>query len=65
MSMTSAMVIAGNERISRNAVNSVIHVKTGSRIIVIPGARILMIVTIKLSEAAMEATPRSCRPMTQ
>jgi len=35
-------------------VKSVIHVNTGSRIMVIPGARRLMIVTMKLSAAAIE-----------
>ena len=37
----------------RKDVTSVIQVKTGRRIIVIPGARRLMIVTMKLSAAAM------------
>ena len=64
MISTSAIVIAGKERMMRNDVKSVIHVKTGRRIIVMPGARRLMMVTMKLSAAAMEATPSSCRPMT-
>ena len=33
-------------------------------IMVIPGARRLMIVTMKFRAAAMEATPSSCRPIT-
>ena len=64
MSSISAMVMAGKARTMRNDVTSVIQVKTGRRIIVMPGARRLMMVTMKLSAAAIEATPRSCRPMT-
>ena len=56
--------MAGKASTIRNAVTSVIHVKTGRRIIVRPGARMLMMVVMKLSEAAIEATPSSCRPMT-
>ena len=51
---TSAIVIAGKARMMRKDVTSVIQVKTGRRIIVMPGARRLMIVTMKLSEAAMD-----------
>ena len=51
MSSTSAIVIAGKARTIRNEVKSVIQVKTGRRIIVMPGARMLMIVTMKLSAA--------------
>ena len=40
---------------------SVIHVKTGNLIIVIPGARILMMVVIKLKEASRDARPRICK----
>ena len=64
MISTRAIVIAGKESTIRKDVKRVIHVKTGRRIIVMPGARRLMIVTMKLSAAAIEATPRSCRPMT-
>ena len=39
-------------------VTNVIHVNTGKRIIVIPFARMLMIVQMKLKEAASEAMPR-------
>jgi hypothetical protein len=65
ISSTSAIVMAGKERMIRKEVTSVIHVNTGSRIIVMPGARMLMIVTMKFSEAAIDATPRSCSPITQ
>ena len=65
MSSTRAIVMAGNDKMIRNAVISVIHVKTGRRIIVMPGARRLMMVTMKLREPMTEETPRICRPMTQ
>ena len=42
-----------------------IQTNIGIRIIVMPGARMLMMVTKKLTAAASEATPRICRPMTQ
>ncbi len=62
---TSAMAMAGKARMSRKLVTSVIQVNTGRRIMVRPGARRLMIVTMKLSEATMEETPSTCRPSTQ
>ena len=40
-----------------------IQVNIGMRISVMPGARRLMIVTMKLNAAASDATPRICRPM--
>jgi hypothetical protein len=43
---------------SRNAVTSVIHTNTGMRIKVMPGARILMIVMMKFTAPARDATPR-------
>ena len=65
MTSTSAIVIAGKERMIRKEVISVIQVKTGSRIMVMPGARRLMIVTMKFSAAAIEATPSIWSPSTQ
>jgi len=65
MSSTSAMVIAGKERMMRKAVKSVIQVNTGRRIMVRPGARMLMIVTMKFSDPMTEETPRIWRPMIQ
>ena len=65
MTSTSAMVMKGKDRTMRKEVTSVIQTNTGSRIMVIPGARMLMIVTMKFSEAAMDATPSNWRPMTQ
>ena len=47
------------------AVTSVIQVNTGRRIMVIPLARMLMMVQMKLKEAASEAMPRTWMPMIQ
>ena len=55
------MAIAGNARISRKLTTRVIQVNTGSFIMVIPGARILIMVVMKLKEAKREATPRIWR----
>ena len=49
---------------SRKATISVIQMKTGSRIIVMPGARMLMIVTAKLSAAISDDRPSASRPIT-
>lgn len=65
MSATSAMVIAGNDRTIRKAVTNVIHVNTGNRIMVMPGARKLMMVTMKLRDPMTDETPRTCSPMIQ
>ena len=43
----------------------VIHVNTGNLNMVMPGARRLIIVTMKLSPAAIDATPRTPRLITQ
>ena len=56
-SWMSATVRTGSERMSRNATTSVIQTKTGSRIIVMPGARMLMMVTAKFSAAISDETP--------
>jgi hypothetical protein len=42
-----------------------IHVNIGMRISVMPGARMLMIVTKKFTAAASDAMPRICRPSIQ
>jgi hypothetical protein len=44
---------------------SVIHVKTGNRIMLMPGARRFRIVTRKLKPAASEPIPRIWRPKSQ
>ena len=48
MSRNSATVITGIANTSRNCVTSAIQVKTGIFIRLMPGARMLMIVTIRL-----------------
>ena len=63
MISTNATVMNGNESTMRKAVIRVIQVKTGRRIMVMPGARILIIVTMKFSEAAIEATPSNWSPI--
>lgn len=47
MTIKSAMVSGGKAKITRNAVTSIIHGKSGIRIMLIPGARMLIIVTIR------------------
>ena len=42
-----------------------IHEKIGMRMKCMPGARMLMIVVMKLKPAASEEMPRICRPITQ
>src|SRR5437016_2408472 len=64
-SMTLAAVRLGIAKSSRKAVIRVIHVNNGIRLIVIPGARILRIVTTKLSEPAIEEIPRRSIPSSQ
>ena len=65
ISCIKATVIAGKAKIISKDTIKVIQVKTGNRIIFMPGARILIIVTIKFREAEREATPKICRPMIQ
>ena len=45
----------------RNWTTSVIHTNTGMRIKVIPGARMLRMVTMKLTAAITDETPRISR----
>ena len=59
------MVIAGKARMIRKLTIRVIHVKTGSLIMVIPGARMLIMVVMKLKDASNDATPRICRAKIQ
>ncbi len=58
-------MITGNAVTTRTCVTKLIHVKIGIRIIVMPGARMLMIVAMKLKPAAREAMPRICNPRAQ
>ena len=60
-----ATVMTGNASTSRICTISDIHMKTGIFMNDMPGARKLMIVMMKLKAAARDATPRSCRPISQ
>ena len=64
ISCVSAMVITAMAVASSTAVISVIQVKIGMRISRIPGARMLMIVTMKLIAEMIDEMPRICRPRT-
>ena len=58
-------MITGNASTSRNCTTNAIHVNIGMRIRFIPGARMLMIVVMKLNAAASDDTPRIWRPSIQ
>ena len=57
--------MTGNAVMMMNWVTSVIHVNTGRRIIVIPGARRFRMVTMKLNPAASDEMPSICKPSCQ
>ena len=59
-SSISATVITGNASTSSIAVTIVIHVNSGILIRLMPGARMLTIVTMKLNDAASDAIPSTC-----
>ena len=59
------IVIAGKAITSRIETMSVVQLKIGMRIRLMPGARRLMTVTIILNAAIIEATPRTCSPTSQ
>jgi len=64
ISSTSPTVIAGKaNRINSDVINDA-HVNIGIRMNVMPGARILMIVTRKLMPPIREPIPEICRPST-
>jgi hypothetical protein len=54
--------MTGMAKSRRNEVTSVIHTKTGMRMRVMPGARRLRMVVMKLAAEAIEAMPSICRP---
>ena len=54
-------MITGNASTIRMFVMKVIHVNKGRRIKDIPGARMLIIVTRKLKDAARDAMPSTCK----
>ena len=57
--------MTGKAKMIRNAVIMLIHTNMGMRFRVIPGARMLMMVTMKLIEARMEEMPRIWSPNAQ
>src|SRR5690606_15294462 len=65
ISKNSATVMTGTANNSKNWVTSVIHVNTGIFISVMPGARMLMTVAIRLTAPVSEAMPTICRPSPQ
>ncbi len=65
MRRISATVMTGNDSSTSSCVMRVIQTNIGIRISFMPGARMLRIVTKKLTPAASDAMPRICRPMAQ
>ena len=63
--MISAAVTGGIANSVRNAITRIIHTNTGMRIIVMPGARMLRMVTRKLTAVATEPMPSMMRPTVQ
>ena len=63
--MISAAVMMGMANTVRNATTSIIHVNTGIRMSVIPGARMLRIVTMKLIADVVDPMPSSTMPTAQ
>ena len=57
--------MTGMANSSRNCVTSVIQVNTGIRMSVMPGARMLSTVTMRLTAPVSEAMPVMIRPMFQ
>ncbi len=63
--MINAAVMIGIANRVKNAVTSIIHVNTGMRMSVMPGARRLRIVTMKLIADVVDAIPSMMRPTAQ
>ena len=63
--MISATVTTGIANSVRNATTSIIHTNTGMRSSVMPGTRMLMIVTMKLIADVVDPMPSRIRPTTQ
>ena len=59
------MVMTGKASTRRNCTTNAFHVNMPMRIRFMPGARMLMIVVMKLNAAASELTPRIWSPITQ
>ena len=65
ISKKSATVMIGMANSRRNDATNVIHVNTGMRKSVMPGARMLMIVAMKFTAETVEAIPRIWSPKIQ
>ncbi len=63
--MMSAEVTIGIANAVRNAVTSIIHVNTGIRMRVMPGARMLKIVTMRLIADVVDPMPSMMSPTDQ
>ncbi len=63
--MISATVMIGSANRVRNATTSIIQTNTGIRMSVMPGARRLRIVTMKLIAAVVEPIPSMISPTVQ
>ena len=61
-SCTRPTVRIGSAKTNRKDTTSVIHVNTGIRISVMPGARMLRMVMMKLNAAASEEIPSTSMP---
>jgi hypothetical protein len=61
----SATVITGTAKSRRNCTTVIIHEKIGIFMSVMPGARMLSTVTIRLMAPVSEAMPAICRPSAQ
>ena len=59
-SMVSAPARTGSDRTSRNTVTSTDHTNSGIRCRVMPGARMLKIVVMKLIDPRIELMPATC-----
>ena len=60
-----ATASTGSAVIIRKLVTSAIQLNSGTRIMRMPGARMLMIVVMKLTPPMIDATPRICSPNPQ
>ena len=58
-------MMAGKARTTRNCTTKLIQTNSGMRMSVMPGARMLMMVTMKLKPAISEEMPSICRPSIQ
>ena len=63
--MISATVMIGMAKSVRNAVTSIIQTNTGMRMSVMPGARMLRMVTMKLMAEVVDAMPSITIPTAQ